>query len=158
MSVPHEKVEELVRGAKLLRGRLTTQQPDNIAILRKQLDLNEGQVLAALDIVAENDIPLDLLVLKLVEIAEHFKALQKAQSTLSSDDPKAASVFSKPCLMLRTSRNDYDVALTADPLFGAEAKLHLALEHPHDLFMWVTVRLDMDAGPDAPPDHHPLVA
>jgi tetratricopeptide (TPR) repeat protein len=95
MSVPHEKVEELVRGAKLLRERLTTQQPENIALLRKQLDLNEGQVLAALDIVAENDIPLDLLVLKLVEIAERFKALQEAQSTLSSDDPKAASLEAK---------------------------------------------------------------
>src|SRR5262245_28335678 len=37
MGVPHEKVEELVRGAKLLRERLTTQQPENIALLRKQL-------------------------------------------------------------------------------------------------------------------------
>jgi tetratricopeptide (TPR) repeat protein len=95
MSVPHEKVEELVRGAKLLRERLTTQHQENIALLREQLDLNEGQVLAALNIVAENDVPLDLLVLKLVEIAERFKALQKAQTTLSSDDPKAASLEAK---------------------------------------------------------------
>ncbi len=60
--------------------------------------------------------------------------------------------------MLRTSRNDHDVALAADPLFGAQAELHLALEHPHDLFICVTVRLDMDTGPDAPPYDHPLVA
>jgi hypothetical protein len=60
--------------------------------------------------------------------------------------------------MLRTSRNDYHVALAADPLFGAQAEVHLALEHPHDLFIWVTVRLDMDTGPDAPPHNHPLVA
>src|SRR5262245_64896588 len=67
------------------------------------------------------------------------------------------SVFAKPCLVLRTSRNDHDVALAADPLFGAEAELHLALEHPRDLFICVTVRLNMDAGPYAPPDKHPLI-
>jgi hypothetical protein len=51
-----------------------------------------------------------------------------------------------------------DVAWAADPLFAAEAELHLALEHPNDLLICVTVRLDMDAGPDAPPYDHPLVA
>jgi len=35
---------------------------------------------------------------------------------------------------------------------------YLALEHPNDLLICVTVRLDMDAGPDAPPYDHPLVA
>jgi hypothetical protein len=52
MGIPHDKVEELVRGAKLSRERLTTQQPENIALLRKLLELNEGQVLAALDVEA----------------------------------------------------------------------------------------------------------
>ena len=56
---------------------MATQQPENIALLRKQLELNESQVLAALDVIAENDIPLELLVVKLVEIAERFKALQE---------------------------------------------------------------------------------
>jgi hypothetical protein len=55
-------------------------------------------------------------------------------------------------VLLRTSRIDHDVARAADPLFGAEAELHLALEHPNDLLICVTVRLDMDAGPNAPPD------
>jgi hypothetical protein len=30
-------------------------------------------------------------------------------------------VFAEPCLMLRTSWNDHDVALAADPLFGGKA-------------------------------------
>jgi hypothetical protein len=60
--------------------------------------------------------------------------------------------------VLCTSRNDDDVALAADPLFATEAELHLALEHPHDLLICVTVRLDMDAGPDAPPYDHSLFA
>src|SRR5262245_21101121 len=90
IGIPHEKMEELVRGAKLSRERLITQQPESVALLRKQLELNEGQVLAALDIIAENDIPLELLVIKLIEIAERFKSLQRAPSALlSSDDPKA---------------------------------------------------------------------
>src|SRR6516162_10406649 len=66
-------------------------------------------------------------------------------------------VFAEPCLVLSTSRNDHDVARPADPLFASKVKLHLALEHPHDLLIWVTVRLDMDAGPDAPPYDHPLI-
>ena len=62
-------------------------------------------------------------------------------------------VFVEPSLvLLRTSRNDHDVARAADPLFGAEAELHLALEHPNDLLICVPVRLDMDA--QAPPDDH----
>ena len=64
-------------------------------------------------------------------------------------------VFVEPSLvLLRTSRNDQDVARAADPLFGAEVELHLTLEHPNDLLICVTVRLDMDAGPNAPPDDH----
>jgi len=43
------------------------------------------------------------------------------------------------------------IAARTDPLFAAEPELHLALEHPHDLLICVTVRLDMNAGSDAPP-------
>jgi hypothetical protein len=68
------------------------------------------------------------------------------------------AVFAKPSLVLRTSRNDHDVAGAADPLFAAEAELHLSLEHPHDLLVCVTVRLDVDASPDAPPYDHSSVA
>jgi hypothetical protein len=92
IGIPHEKLEELVRGAKLSRERVTTQQPESVELLRKQLELNEGQVLAALDILAENDIPLELLVVKFAEIADRLKALQRAQSALSSNDPKAATL------------------------------------------------------------------
>src|SRR5215472_7015606 len=67
------------------------------------------------------------------------------------------SVFAKPCLVLRAPRNDHDVTRAADALFDAEAKLHLALEHPHDLFIFVSVRLNMDASPDAPPYEHSLI-
>jgi hypothetical protein len=42
-------------------------------------------------------------------------------------------VFVEPSLvLLRTSRIDHDIARAADPLFGAEAELHLALDHPNE--------------------------
>jgi YspA, cpYpsA-related SLOG family len=51
-------------------------------------------------------------------------------------------VFVEPSLvLLRTARNDHDVARAADLLFGAEAELHLALEHPNDLLICVTVAM-----------------
>src|SRR5262245_47245275 len=36
-------------------------------------------------------------------------------------------VFAKPCLGLRPSMNDHDVALAPDPLFTAEAEFHSVL-------------------------------
>jgi hypothetical protein len=68
---------------------------------------------------------------------------------VSRTPPHSIRFFAKPGLMLYTPRNDHDVALAADPLFAAEAELHLSLEHPDDLLIGVTVRLDMDTGPDA---------
>src|SRR5262245_43282103 len=67
-------------------------------------------------------------------------------------------VFAEPPFVLRAPWNDHDVAWTADPLFAAEAEVHLPFEHPYDLLICVTVRLDMDASPDAPPYDHSLVA
>src|SRR5205823_3219288 len=66
--IPQEKVEELVRDVKRLREGLTTQQRENVALLRKKLDLNEGQVLATLDKRGE----IALARLRYVEAATHF--------------------------------------------------------------------------------------
>src|SRR5262245_16272150 len=66
-------------------------------------------------------------------------------------------VLAEPCLVLRTSWDDHDITWAADPLFGAEAELHLSLEHPHNLLVCMTVRLNMDASLDAPPYEHSLI-
>jgi hypothetical protein len=50
-----------------------------------------------------------------------------------------------------------DYALAHEKSLAVSVGL-LPLEHPHDLLIWMTVRLDMDAGPDAPPYDHRLVA
>jgi len=77
IGIPQEKVDELVRDAKRSLEELTTQQRENIALLKEKLDLNERQVRASLAILGENDIPPERLAAKLVEIAERFKVLQE---------------------------------------------------------------------------------
>src|SRR5262245_2184837 len=72
IGIPQEKVDELVRDAKRPLEELTTQQRENIALLKEKLDLNERQVRASLSILGENDIPPERLAAKLVEIAERF--------------------------------------------------------------------------------------
>src|SRR5262245_12001191 len=90
--IPTEKVDELVRDAKRPLEELNTQQRENIALLKEKLDLNLGQVRAALATLGENDIPPERLAAKLVEIAERFKDLQATASAQPGDDPKIAAL------------------------------------------------------------------
>src|SRR5262249_19002301 len=92
IGLPQERVDELVRDARRSLEELTTQQRENIALLKEKLDLNERQVRAALGILGENDIPPEQLAAKLVEIAESFKALKVTASAQPGDDPKIAAL------------------------------------------------------------------
>jgi len=92
IGIAQEKVDELVRDAKRPLEELTTQQRENIALLKEKLDLNERQVRAALGILGENDIAPERLAAKLVEIAERFKNLQATASAQPGDDPKIAAL------------------------------------------------------------------
>src|SRR5256886_15275376 len=92
IGIPQEKVDELVRDAKRPLEDLTTQQRDNIVLLKEKLDLNERQVRAALGILGENDVPPERLAAKLLEIAERFKDLQATASAQPGDDPKIVSL------------------------------------------------------------------
>src|SRR5260370_4817976 len=92
IGIAQEKVDELVRDAKRPLEELTTQQRENIALLKEKLDLNERQVRAALGVLGENDIPPERLAAKLVEIAERFKGLQATASAQPGDDPKIAAL------------------------------------------------------------------
>src|SRR5437763_11159893 len=92
IGIPQEKVDELVRDARRPLEELTTQQRENIGLLKEKLDLNERQVRAALGILGENDIPPERLAAKLVEIAESFKALRDTASVQPGDDPKIAAL------------------------------------------------------------------
>jgi tetratricopeptide (TPR) repeat protein len=87
IGIPQEKVDELVRDAKRPLEELTTQQRENIALLKEKLDLNVNQVRAALGILGENDIPPERLAAKLVEIAERFRDLQATALAQPEDSP-----------------------------------------------------------------------
>jgi hypothetical protein len=112
IGIPQEKVDELVRDAKRPLEELTTQQRENIVLLKEKLDLNERQVRAALGILGENDIPPERLAAKLVEIAERFKDLQAAASAQPGDDPKIAAL-----------KTDAQKAIEAGELTKADALL-----------------------------------
>src|SRR5215468_8747578 len=112
IGIPQEKVDELVRDAKRPLEELTTQQRENIALLKEKLDLNLGQVRAALAILGENDIPPERLAAKLVEIAERFKDLQTTASAQPGDDPKIAAL-----------KTDAQKAIEAGELAKADALL-----------------------------------
>src|SRR5262249_45463265 len=92
IGIPQQKVDELVRDAKRPLEELTTQQKENITLLKEKLDLNERQVRAALAILGENDIPPERLAAKLIELAESFKALRETASAQPGDDPKVAAL------------------------------------------------------------------
>jgi tetratricopeptide (TPR) repeat protein len=112
IGIPPNKVDELVREARRPLEELTTQQRENIPLLKEKLDLNERQVRAALAILGENDIPPDRLAAKLVEIAERFKELQTTASAQLGDDPKIAAL-----------RTDAQKAIEAGELTKADALL-----------------------------------
>src|SRR6266545_871559 len=90
--VPHEKVEELVRERTRSLEELTATQRDAIGLLKDQLNLNERQVRAALDIVGEANIPPEQLSQKLVEIAKRFKDLQAIATAQAGDDAKITAL------------------------------------------------------------------
>jgi tetratricopeptide (TPR) repeat protein len=112
IGIPQEKVDELVRDAKRPLEELTTQQRENIVLLKEKLDLNVSQVRAALGILGENDIPPERLAAKLVEIAERFKDLQSTASARPGDDPKIAAL-----------KTDAQKAIDAGDLVKADALL-----------------------------------
>jgi len=112
IGIPQEKVDELVRDAKRPLEELTTQQRENIALLKEKLELNVSQVRAALGILGENDIAPERLAAKLVEIAERFKDLQATASAQPGDDPKIAAL-----------KTDAQKAIDAGDLVKADALL-----------------------------------
>jgi hypothetical protein len=88
IGIPPEQLAALMRQA----NDLTESQRKLISNLEGQLDLNQRQIRAALNILGETDVPSELLAVKLIEIAKQFKALRLTATTFPGDDPKVASL------------------------------------------------------------------
>src|SRR5262245_28445697 len=86
--VPPEDFAALVRQS----GDLSDAQKKLIARLEADLDLNQRQIRAALDILGEKDVPPERLAAKLLEIAERFKALQTIAAAQAGDDPRITAL------------------------------------------------------------------
>jgi hypothetical protein len=88
IGIPPEQLAALVRQA----ADLSESQNKLIASLEGQLDLNQRQIGAALNILGEKDVPPERLAAKLVEIAERFKDLQTSALAQPGDDPRIAAL------------------------------------------------------------------
>jgi len=125
IGIPPQKVDELVREGKRPLEELTAQPRENIALLKEKLDLNLGQVRAALNIVGENNIPPERLGAKLVEIAERFKDLQTIASAQPGDSPAIVSLKAQAQKATEAGELAKADALLAD----VEAEQRRALDH-----------------------------
>jgi hypothetical protein len=124
IGIPQQKVDELVRDAKRPLEELTALQRENIALLKEKLDLNLGQVRAALNIVGENNISPDNLAAKLVEIAERFKELQATASAQPGDTPTIVSLKAEAQRAIEAG----ELAKADALLAGVEAEQRSALD------------------------------
>src|SRR5215475_5344172 len=86
--VSPEQLAALVRQS----GDLSDAQKKLIVRLEADLDLNQRQIRAALDILGEKDVPPERLAAKLLEIAERFKALQTIAADQAGDDPRITAL------------------------------------------------------------------
>jgi tetratricopeptide (TPR) repeat protein len=108
IGVSAEQLAALVRQA----NDLSDAQKKLIARLESELDLNQRQIHAALDILGEADVPPDRLPAKLIEFAERFKDLQ-ATALSQSDDSSDIAV----------RKADVQKAIDAGELARADALL-----------------------------------
>jgi tetratricopeptide (TPR) repeat protein len=93
--IPPEKFEALVKERTKPLEDLTAAQRETIVTIKKELDVNEAQIRAALDTLGEKDIPSEQLAAKLVEIAQQFKELRSAASPQPGDDAEIAALKSE---------------------------------------------------------------
>src|SRR5262245_7166322 len=78
--------------------------------------------------------------------------------TRRREDVDHLGVLVEPALVLDAARDHHDVARPAHAALVADAELHAAFEHPHDLLVGVLMGFHMHARLHAPPHDHALLA
>ena len=71
---------------------LTASQRETIGLVKQKLEINERQVLAALDILGEKDVPPEQRAARLVEIAQKLKDLQAIAAPQAGDGVEVAAL------------------------------------------------------------------
>jgi tetratricopeptide (TPR) repeat protein len=132
IGVPSEQLEALVRDrTKLLEGQVASHEV-TIALLKKELDLNERQISAALNILGETNIPPERLAAKLIEIAERFKVLQAHGAPQSGDAPEVAQLKKEA----NEAIDDGNLARADELLFRVEGLQQTALDREQVTLNW----------------------
>ena len=92
IGIPESRVDELVRERTKPLEALTASQKETIDLLKQNLELTQGQVRAALEILGEKDIPPERLAAKLVEVAKQFKQLRATAAAEPGDDAEVTAL------------------------------------------------------------------
>ena len=111
-------------------SRLTSRKHKKKIIVRleEQLALNHRQIRAALEVLGEANVPIELLATKLVEVAERFKTLHIVTSTQSDDNPAIAELKRKAQQAIETGKlAEADELLAKVGLEQRRAVGHLAV-------------------------------
>src|SRR3954451_14716229 len=126
--IPPEVLEALVRERIKDKTQdledLSATQKELIKRLRADLDLTQGQVRTALDIVGEANIPPERLAAKLGEVAERFKALQATAAAQPGDDPQVTALKAEAQMAIRAG----DLAKADELLAQVEQRQTAALD------------------------------
>ena len=123
----HDSPEEIERIVKLRAQPLqdlAEAQKGIIKRLESDLDLNERQIRAALDIVGEKNIPPERLAAKLVEIAKKFNDLKSASAAQPGDDAEIEALRQQ----VQAAINSGDLVRADSVLEQIEMKQRAALD------------------------------
>src|SRR4051794_33084801 len=85
IGISPEQLDALIRDRTRLLEKYSTS-------LERELDLNRGQVGAALRILGEANVPPEQLTAKLIEVAERFRELEARAAAQPDDDPKVIAL------------------------------------------------------------------
>jgi tetratricopeptide (TPR) repeat protein len=107
IGIPPEQLEALIRDRTNLLEKYS-------ASLTRELDLNQRQVRAALDILGQTNVQPEQLAAKLVEIAQRFKSLQVALTASAGEDRKVVNL-----------KAEAQVAIEAGDLATADHRLSM---------------------------------
>ena len=108
------KPEEALQDSNETLQELADERRETVENVRQTLDLTNGQIRAAFEILGETDIPSEQLASKLVEIATRFKDLQSIAATQPGDTPEIISLKEQAEAATKAGELDKADALLAE--------------------------------------------
>jgi tetratricopeptide (TPR) repeat protein len=92
--IPPEVLDALIKGRTQPLEKLVAAHEKAIALLEQNLDLNRGQIRAALNVLGEANVAPEQIATKLIEFAERYKSLRTATVPQPDDTAKVVALKS----------------------------------------------------------------